>query len=112
MSAKVHLVVTATEGSRTVEGEVSVGERILDACDELGAPIVFSCRTASCGVCRVHVEEGAKCFTHPSADELETLSIFDASADERLACQLVIETGDGSIRLRAVESVPKVDDTP
>jgi ferredoxin len=112
VSALVHLVVTAAESDRSTEGNVPVGERVLDACDELGAPILFSCRTASCGVCRVHVEQGAKCFTHPSADELETLSIFEASPDERLACQLVIETGGGPIRLRAVEAVPKVDDTP
>jgi ferredoxin len=112
VSAPVRLVIVSAEGDTSVEGDVPVGERVLDACDELGAPILFSCRTASCGVCRVHVEEGAKSFTHPGADELETLSIFEASPDERLACQLVIQTGDGSIRLRAVEAVPKVDDTP
>jgi ferredoxin len=112
MSASVHLVVVSAEGDRHVEGDVPAGERLLDACDELGAPILFSCRTASCGVCRVHVLEGAKSFTHPSDDELEVLEIFEASPDERLACQLILATGDGSIRLRAVEPVPKVDDTP
>lgn len=112
MTTLLRLVVVAADGETSVEGDVPIGERVLDACDDLGAPILFSCRTASCGVCRVQVEAGAKSFTHPSPDELETLSIFDASAGERLACQLVIETGDGPIRLRAIEPVAKVGDTP
>lgn len=112
MSTRAHLVVVSAEGDRFVEGDVPIGERVLDACDDLGAPILFSCRTASCGVCRVQVEEGAKSFTHPSPDELEVLEIFEASPGERLACQLVVETGGGSIRLRAVEPVPKDTDTP
>lgn len=112
MSATVHLVVVAAEGDRFVEGDVPVGERLLDACDELGAPILFSCRTASCGVCRVHVEEGAKSFTHPGAEELEVLEVFEASPDERLACQLVVATGGGSVRLRAAEPLPKDGETP
>ncbi|MBL8743840.1 MAG: (2Fe-2S)-binding protein [Myxococcales bacterium] len=109
-------MVVSAEGDRSVDGEVPVGERLLDACDDLGAPVLFSCRTASCGVCRVHVLEGAKSFTHPSEEELEVLEIFEASADERLACQLVVVALPGdeprSIRLQAVEAVPKVDNTP
>lgn len=112
MSTKVHLVVVSAEGDRSVEGDVPVGERLIDACDELGAPVLFSCRTASCGVCRVQVEEGAKSFTHPSADEVEVLEIFEASPGERLACQLVVAVGGGSIRLRAVEPLPKDSDNP
>jgi ferredoxin len=108
----VRLVIVAAEGERSVEADVPIGERLIDVCDELQAPILFSCRTASCGVCRVHVREGAKTFTHPTADETEVLEIFEASPGERLACQLVIHYAAGPVRLVAVEPLPKPDDNP
>jgi len=111
-AAQVHLQIVAAENGRSVEADVPVGERLIDVCDAIGAPILFSCRTASCGVCRVHVREGAKTFTHPTADETEVLSIFEASPGERLACQLVIDHDAGPVRLVAVYPLPKLDDNP
>lgn len=81
------------------------GERLLDVLDDHPEhELPFSCRSATCGTCRVHVERGAEAFAPPDADERETLEAFDSLADVRLACQLVLETTSvGEVRLRPVE---------
>lgn len=79
------------------------GGRLIDACDDARAPIAFSCRSASCGTCRVAVLAGAELLEPPGADELEVLAIFAAAAAERLACQAVVRPGAGLIRLGPVD---------
>lgn len=73
--------------------------RLLDVCDESASPILFSCRSASCGVCRVEIVAGAELTLPASDDELETLDVFDAPASQRLACQVRLRTGPGRVRL-------------
>jgi adenylate cyclase len=96
--ARIELV--DPESGVTVTTDADAG-RLLDVCDEARAPILFSCRSASCGICRVDVEAGADMLDPPEGDELETLRAFDASPSERLACQVRIRAGDGTIRLVA-----------
>ncbi len=79
------------------------GGRLLDACDEARAPVQFSCRSASCGTCRVEVLAGAELLEPPGPDELEVLAIFAANPTERLACQAVVRPGEGLIRLGPVD---------
>ena len=79
------------------------GDRLLDACDDARAPIAFSCRSASCGTCRVEVLVGADRLEPPGANELEVLAIFAAAPAERLACQVLVRPGLGLIRLGPVE---------
>ncbi|MEO5728097.1 MAG: 2Fe-2S iron-sulfur cluster-binding protein [Byssovorax sp.] len=79
------------------------GGRLLDACDDARAPVAFSCRSASCGTCRVEVLTGAELLEPPGPDELEVLAIFAAAPRERLACQAVVRSGAGLIRLGPVE---------
>ncbi|MEP7121931.1 MAG: 2Fe-2S iron-sulfur cluster-binding protein [Byssovorax sp.] len=76
-----------------------VGGRLLDACDDARAPIAFSCRSASCGTCRVMVLAGAELLDPPGHDELEVLTIFAAAPAERLACTAIVRPGLGLIRL-------------
>ena len=90
-----------------VIAEAPDGGRLLDVCDEAHAPVSFSCRSASCGICRVAVLAGAELLAPPSADEREVLAIFGAAADERLACQAAFGPGAGLIQLRWIE-----DDVP
>jgi len=78
------------------------GGRMIDACDEAAAPVEFSCRSASCGTCRVDVLEGAALLAPPREDELEVLEIFESAPTHRLACQAVIRPGSGLIQLRWV----------
>jgi ferredoxin len=88
--------------------DVEEGGRLLDICDEAGAPVLFSCRSASCGTCRVEVLEGGDLLEPPKRDELEVLQVFAPIGSEtppraqRLACQAVARPGSGLIRLRWV----------
>jgi 2Fe-2S ferredoxin len=76
------------------------GEALVDLCDAARAPIAFSCRSASCGTCRVEVLEGAELLTAPSRPEFEILEIFEARPNERLACQAKLGQGEGIVVLR------------
>ena len=82
---------------------VDDGGRLLDACDDGRAPIAFSCRSASCGVCRVDVLAGAELLEPPGHDEVEVLSLFGAAPTERLACQVIVKPGPGLVRLAHVD---------
>lgn len=78
--------------------------RLLDACDEARAPLAFSCRSASCGTCLVAVLAGAELLEPPRPDEREVLALADAHPGQRLACQAVVRSGPGLVRLRWVGS--------
>jgi ferredoxin len=105
-------VFDGNEVGPPVSMDAEEGGSLLDICDEAGAAVVFSCRSASCGTCRVDVLEGAELLTPPKRDELEVLEIFASSsgggdgdpsrAPRRLACQAVARPGAGLIHLRWV----------
>jgi ferredoxin len=86
------------------EIDLPVGSRIVDVCDDNPrSEVPFSCRSASCGTCRVQVVEGANAFPRPEADEEGVLEIFAEGPDVRLACQLRIVRDVPRIVLRVVE---------
>lgn len=78
------------------------GERVVDACDEARAPIPFSCRSATCGTCRVRVVEGARLVRRADSEEVAFLRAASAGEDERLACRLVLDADDGLLRIIAI----------
>ncbi len=85
-----------------VETEAAEGGRLVDLCDAHAAPIPFSCRSASCGTCRVDVMEGGEWLEPPGDDELEVLGEFgDDPTRCRLACQACVRPGAGLLRVRA-----------
>ncbi|MFO0754879.1 MAG: 2Fe-2S iron-sulfur cluster-binding protein [Byssovorax sp.] len=88
-----------------VSADVPEGERLLDLCDRLRAPVSFSCRSATCGTCLVTIHEGQDLLDPPGHDEREVLAIFAAPPAERLACQAVIRPGPGLVRVAWVEPV-------
>ena len=47
-----------------------------DACDEAAAPVPFSCRSTSCGTCRVDVIAGIELLDEAGEEERAVLSIF------------------------------------
>lgn len=95
------LVVFESSEGPAVQVSGSGGERLVDLCDELRAPVPFSCRSASCGTCRIDVLEGADLLDPPNADELEVLDLFgDAPTQRRLACQARVRAGVGTLRVR------------
>lgn len=98
------VILESTEGRGRLGLPCAAGTRVIDLCDEHGAPIPFSCRSASCGTCRVDVLEGADLLEPPKDDELDVLAIFgDDPARRRLACQARLGEGDGRVHLRATE---------
>jgi 2Fe-2S ferredoxin len=85
-------------------GEARPGDRVVDLCDGFGAEVPFSCRSASCGTCRIAVVEGAALLEPPGPDEAELLEIFgDDPEHYRLACQARLRGGaEGRLRLRVM----------
>lgn len=75
---------------------------LIDVCDDARAPVELSCRSASCGTCRVEVLAGADLLEPPRDDELEVLRLFAAPPQQRLACQAAARPGPGLVRLRWV----------
>jgi ferredoxin len=78
------------------------GGPLVDLCDSAGAPVALSCRSASCAVCRVEVLAGRELLEPPRDDEAALLQLFDAPPSQRLACQAVVRSGPGLLRLRGV----------
>jgi len=98
------LVVFDSTNGAAVEASAPQGGRLVDLCDELRAQVPFSCRSASCGTCRVDVLEGAEMLEPPLADELYVLDIFgDDPSRCRLACQARVRPGPGCVRVRAAD---------
>lgn len=78
------------------------GGRVLDVCDAHDAPIRFSCRSATCGTCRIQVLEGASLLEPAEASEIELLNLMgDDPARHRLACQARLRPSDGRVHVRA-----------
>ena len=87
-----------------LEIEAPRGARLVDLCDEHTAPVPFSCRSASCGTCRVDILEGADLLEPPRDEELDVLDIFgDDPSRRRLACQARFKAADGLLRVKPAE---------
>lgn len=92
------------EGSdRAVEADEPGGGRLLDICDDAGAPVSFSCRGASCGTCRVRVLEGGALLDEVGVHEQEVLDAFGDPPGYRLACAARIKAEAGLVRLVVVD---------
>lgn len=86
------------------ETDVPVGSRMVDVTDEHpDARVPYSCRSASCGTCRVEVKEGMEALQTPAPEELSVLEIFGDGPEIRLCCQMRVERDVPRIVLRVVE---------
>ncbi len=73
------------------EVEISAGSRLVDVTDEHPrADVPYSCRSASCGSCRVKVVEGAEGLSEADEDEIDVLDIFGNEDGVRLCCQITL----------------------
>lgn len=98
------LVVFVNPRGAELEVDVPEGARLVDLCDERQACVPFSCRSASCGTCRIDVLEGSGLLDPPHDEELDILDIFGDSPDRRrLACQARVRSGAGKLRVRPAE---------
>lgn len=89
-------------GDKTAEAPD--GGDLLDICDDVLAPIAFSCRSASCGTCHIEILEGAELLEEPNDEEEDLLDLLDGPEHSRLACQAQVKPGPGLIRIRPVQS--------
>jgi ferredoxin len=79
--------------------DVSDGGELVDLADEHWLPIPFSCRSATCGTCHIEVVEGAEHLEPADADETDLLDMLGGAANTRLACQVRIKPGAGTIKV-------------
>ena len=70
------------------EIELVDGERIKDACEELGVP--FACEEGICGTCVIEVEEGMENLSEFTEEEQDFIG---DEGTERLACQCKLMGG-------------------
>ena len=73
--------------------EVTNGEAILNAAEELGVP--FGCRAGVCGTCKTKVIEGMENLSEKNEQENE----MDLEEGERLMCQCKIKSGEVKIQV-------------
>jgi 2Fe-2S ferredoxin len=103
LSATTKVIAESNVG-RVVEIDAPAGAALVDLCDEHDAPIPFSCRSASCGTCRIHVLEGAEDLLPAAQDELELLDVFNVGPPfMRLACQAKLRPGAVRLHVKAVQ---------
>jgi ferredoxin len=84
------------------------GERLLDVLDDLeGHGLPIACRGGNCGTCRVRVLEGESALVPPAAAEQTLLDLCGAQHNERLGCQIRVQTfgHDPSVRRVRIERV-------
>jgi 2Fe-2S ferredoxin len=87
------------------EKRVELGESadLVDICDEVLAPVPFSCRSASCATCHIQVIEGEHLLEPAEERELELLGLVDGPPGSRLACQVRVKDGEGVVRVKPVD---------
>jgi ferredoxin len=95
------LIVLPPKGAE-LKVELPSGGAIADACDKHDLPIPFSCRSASCGTCRIEVVEGMQLLADPEDEELDILDMFSAPKTHRLACCAQAKPAAGVIKVRPV----------
>jgi ferredoxin len=97
-------LITESNIGRVVEIDAPAEAALVDLCDEHDAPIPFSCRTASCGTCRIHVLEGADQLLPPAQDELDLLDVFNHEPPKiRLTCQAKLRPGAVRVHIKAFQ---------
>lgn len=83
---------------------VTPGTSFVDVADEHPeAEVPFSCRSASCGTCRVEVVEGSEAMVPADEDELEVVEIFGDGPEVRLCCQLQLAKDCERVVLRVCD---------
>jgi ferredoxin len=85
------------------EADAPLGGALVDLCDAVEAPVPFSCRSATCGTCRIEVISGLELFAAPGPDETALLAALGDGPTIRLACQAELRSGPGVVRLRIAD---------
>lgn len=70
--------------------EVEKGTKFQDVVSKAGANVIFGCEDGICGSCLLTVVKGMENLPKASEQEKQTLEMFVAEKNQRLACQLVV----------------------
>ncbi len=85
--------------------DVQVGTALVDVTDEHPeSRVPYSCRSASCGTCRVQVLEGLDGLSEIEDEEQDVLDIFGDGPDVRLTCQIKLAEPVGKVTLRVLDA--------
>lgn len=80
--------VTFKNDNLTVE--CPTGTKLVDLSESKGASINYSCKEGVCLTCLINVVSGMEHLNAKTENEKSTLEAFGAQANQRLACQVVI----------------------
>ncbi|MCX6772400.1 MAG: 2Fe-2S iron-sulfur cluster-binding protein [Candidatus Micrarchaeota archaeon] len=76
--------------------EVPAGTSMVQAAEDNGATIAFSCKAGVCVSCLSNINKGMENLNEKTDNEKATLEGFSAKPNQRLACQVIIN-GDVEI---------------
>ena len=86
------------------ECDAKTGMRLQDVTDEHpDSEVPYSCRSASCGTCRVEVVKGANSFCPPHEDEQAVLELCSECPNVRLCCQITLENDEAEVEHRIID---------
>ncbi len=88
------VVTFVDEGNK--EAEAAQDEPLIHVCKRTGAAILFGCEVGVCGTCMINVLEGKGNLSAPESQEKDSLVMFSAKDNQRLACQCKVK-GDVKI---------------
>ena len=89
-------MATVTFKSDNKTAQVNNGDKLIDVAQQQSASIPFGCKNGICGTCIVKVTKGIENISPMEEKEKNTLAMFGAGAQNRLACQCKVQ-GDVEI---------------
>ena len=84
--------VTFKSDGKTVD--VPDGTPLVQAAEDNGASIAFSCKAGVCVSCLCNINRGMENLSEKTENEKATLEGFGAKPNQRLACQVKILKGE------------------
>jgi len=76
------------------EVEVPDGTTLVQAAEDNGASIAFSCKAGVCVSCLCNINKGMENLNEKTDNEKATLEGFGAKPNQRLACQVTVQKGE------------------
>lgn len=102
----------ASKWGGAIRMDKPLSESLMDLCDDVGAPVPFSCRGASCSTCRIEVLDGGDLLESPNSFEQELIDSFKTPRGIRFACQVALkevpsgsQNGSPRVRIKALGAI-------
>lgn len=92
--------VTFADENLTVDAEPD--EELKSLAKRCGSKMVFGCEAGVCGTCTINVLEGAENLSEKTDQEKDSLIMFGAKDNQRLACQCKVK---GDVKIEKVHDI-------